>query len=178
MMITEIQAVTGYQDMGPQETADAVNAARLAAPLSLIPGRSLTERGLYNLLGPVDGENFLGLLTAAASANPVLARVVSWLSPEKGGIDIGNAATQAQLTMLSDANGGPLPSSLIEAVRDYGIVRPQVATAEQVTEALDAWAAGTLERRFQATVEAGRAAIDTGGDGAAIKAAIDTAWGA
>jgi hypothetical protein len=50
---------------------------------------------------PAIGHSFLNGLAVVAEQNPVIGRVLKWLSPSEGGIDVGNAVVRSQLDYLA-----------------------------------------------------------------------------
>jgi hypothetical protein len=107
--------------------ADAGNDSGVAARIaSLQPpdvvSRLVDERGVYNAFpNPSDALAVMtGLATATAGnpsatppvpANPILLKVLEWMTPPAGGVDVGNAAVRAQLDSLQ-ASGVLTPASV------------------------------------------------------------------
>lgn len=90
-----------------------------------------TERSIIAALGAVDGEAFLeALYTFSTSTLPAnhplegaqkgIARSLSWLKPEKGGINISDPQTTAMLDLL--AANGYVNASHIAALKALGVV--------------------------------------------------------
>jgi hypothetical protein len=63
----------------------------------------LTERGLYDAIGPEIAETVLQKLEVVAQQNPVVKRALTWLSPVNGGLDFGSLAVVGLLTQLRSA---------------------------------------------------------------------------
>lgn len=67
------------------------------------PGTFLGERGIYDLLGVMDGETFVQTVETMAATEgqfkSTFARVDRWLK-DGVGIDVGSAKTQEMLTLL------------------------------------------------------------------------------
>lgn len=78
----------------------------------------ITERGLYAALGPVEAEAILGALEQAATANPVVARAITWLRPPADGIDLSSAHTRGLLDQLQA--GGVLTATQVVALKALG----------------------------------------------------------
>lgn len=92
-------AKPAYSEMNDQEAADALNALTVARPIQ----RFVSIRTMYADIGPETTETIVAKLTAAAATNPVIARVLSWMAPAEGGIDMGNSVTRAQVVGLCTA---------------------------------------------------------------------------
>jgi hypothetical protein len=60
----------------------------------------LTERGLYEAIGPQAAESVLQKLEAVSQQNAIVRRALSWLSPANGGLDFGSATTLGMLAQL------------------------------------------------------------------------------
>lgn len=100
------------------------------------PGTRIGELGIYNLLGPLDGEALLQGLEAVAQSQqpvaPVIKRILRWLqSPE--GVDVGNESLQGQLQALADA-GAVSPASAAALIA-HGSHKPPI-TVDEVSAAL------------------------------------------
>lgn len=102
-----------------------LNARNISKPVS---GRYLTELGILDLLGPVNGEAFLaGIESNAAQVKmPVLTRVLRWLRMERG-VDVGNQQIQSALFQLAAAN--IVSAASVNAVIAFGT--QTVSIAEQ-----------------------------------------------
>lgn len=83
--------------------SDSANAAKTHANILVWlkeavrvrnPDTRVDERMIIARLGPVEGETILGRIEASAR---IPARVKTWLSPDKGGIDIYHPSTLAAL---------------------------------------------------------------------------------
>lgn len=189
-MIEAIKALPGSAGMTPEQIASAINAARLANPGNYQPVSHaavkawLAESGLSERL-----KLWLRASEPALDAD-LTDNDVQTLMVLRSGID--NVLSMGPGTELLVAPGDgprqllevivghpPIPVTQDDADRIINRALKQKAnvTPEQVQAALDEWEAGAVERRFQTMIEAGRAAIDAGSDEAAIKAAVDAAWG-
>lgn len=77
------------------------------APKIHVP-TTLTERGVYEKLGPFVGETILqkleGYAVAGQAMSPVVARILPWLEPANEGIDFGDVKTLEIIDAL--ATGG------------------------------------------------------------------------
>lgn len=86
----------------------------------------LTSRGVWAVLGPLDGESFLqGIATASQEqalpgvVRAMLARAVRILDDlSGGGLDVSNSDLQAQLDMLSAA--GFVTADSVVKIKAYG----------------------------------------------------------
>lgn len=84
---------------------DAALATALSAVLPVVPkvDTFLSERGIFNLLGAVEGEAFLQTVEALAESESelqkVFVRAVRWLR-DPIGLDVGNLETQLILQQL------------------------------------------------------------------------------
>lgn len=121
---------------------DTAVAAALNLPRTpgLRRGASLTERGILDLLGPVDGDAALSAIeTAAGAGNSLLARVVRILRDYSGGgLDFGSASTQAQVDAMQSA--GLLTAESAAAIKAYGTrlwSRGEIALGEGVVVSIE-----------------------------------------
>ena len=78
-----------------QEVADWCNTKGLIS----LQEKWVTERTLMAELGPVVADSIMTKLEA--STDSIVKRVVKMMSPSEGGIDVGHAATRAQLMAMS-----------------------------------------------------------------------------
>jgi len=132
-----------YQLITSDELASELFAARqddeCAARCNLIatathqPTGLLTDRGLYQALGPVMAETILQKLSAYAQANQayslVVARFLRWLEPTNQGVDFGDPALLQLLDALT--LGGLLTGDESAAIKAISLKKP-VYTAAQV----------------------------------------------
>jgi len=87
----------GYSGKSDEEIANLLNLKNRTK----INDVRVTDRMLIGTYDdPVAAETFLQKLEAAAKVNPLVARVVSWISPSEGGIDAGHPNTIAMLDVL------------------------------------------------------------------------------
>ena len=97
------------------------------------PTGLLTDRGLYQALGPVVAETILQKLAAYATANQayslVVARFLKWLEPTNQGVDFGDPALLQLLDALT--LGGLLTGDESVAIKAISLKKP-VYTAAQV----------------------------------------------
>ncbi len=63
----------------------------------------INERTILALFGPEEGEAVLQALSAAATQQPVLQRILRWMQPSEQGIDVGHTATRAMIDSLTPA---------------------------------------------------------------------------
>jgi sarcosine oxidase gamma subunit len=67
----------------------------------------VNERTLYGVIGAEAGEAFMAGLEAAAQSampsSPIIKRALSWMAPDKKGVDLGNPETHAMLAALVGA---------------------------------------------------------------------------
>lgn len=90
---------------------DPLTAAQIDAAYSVLSAETVeapdstlkTERSLYAELGAEAAETVLAKFAAVAQSNAVVARVLGWMSPEKGGIDFSLAETQGSIAALHGA---------------------------------------------------------------------------
>lgn len=94
---------------------------------------------------PAVGDAFLAGLSLAAQTNPVLARVVKWLSPSEGGIDVGNHVVRAQLDYLSTLGIPGITTDVVNVLKGLAEV-PQTITADEVSAA---WAPHRPDGRIE-----------------------------
>lgn len=90
-------------------------------------GTYLTELGVLDLLGAVDGDAFLKAIEDASKSQPVLVRAVRWLRSEKG-IDVGSQEVQRVLAAL--AQGNVVDAESAAAIIAYGT--ESITLAEQL----------------------------------------------
>lgn len=94
----------------------------------------LTERGLYQKLGPVDAETILQKLE---NYNGIYAlnikRVLEWLKPQNGGLDFASVPTLQLLGVLTQ-EGVLTPQELSKL--DNMSYYPQIINTNQVSDAL------------------------------------------
>lgn len=102
----------------------------------------VTERGIVNVLGILDGENFLQALEGFSEATlpeehplkayqPGIARQLAWL--KRDGVDVGSPLVRSLLDTM--AMIGILDPASVAAVKSYAETEV-VITAEQVRSAL------------------------------------------
>lgn len=88
-----------YATMTDAEAADYLNAETVPRIVS----RFVNIRTMYAEIGPAETETIIAKLTSAAPENAVIARILSWLAPAEGGIDMGHTATRGYITQLHTA---------------------------------------------------------------------------
>lgn len=88
-----------YAAMTDAEAADYLNTETVPRIVS----RFVNIRTMYAEIGPTETETIIAKLTAAAPENAVIARILSWLAPVEGGIDMGHTATRGYITQLHSA---------------------------------------------------------------------------
>lgn len=129
-------------DAEATQLANAGNDAACAARLTAIAPKvtvfcQLTDRGLYQRLGPVVAETILQKLEGYAAAQQqyslIIKRFLKWLEPANEGVDFADPL----LLMLCDGltAGGLLTEAENTAIKSLSL-RDQVITPEQVTEAM------------------------------------------
>lgn len=131
MTAAEIRAAI---EAAPQISALMPDTAAIAAGLSegrtRLAERMVTERRILSALGVIAGAAFLDALDTFADAalppeHPLAAyhsgirRAIGWLKTDDG-IDIGDAASQAMLTILAQA--GIVDATSAEAVKALALV--------------------------------------------------------
>lgn len=86
-----------------EDALDALSSLEITMPYD---ERLITERSVYAVLGPLEGEIFISALEAIAQQDTSIARVASWLKPgSEAGIDIAHPVTQAVLGSLVNQGG-------------------------------------------------------------------------
>ena len=105
---------------------DAALAASLATGLIHLHSRLVSERGVLEALGPVDGEAFLAALEAITSAADLppaaqpyfgaIRRGAAWLRGD--GIDVGSTTARSLLDLL--ASVGSVSSASVVALKALG----------------------------------------------------------
>lgn len=148
-LLTAIDADTQAKALADAgDDAGCANRLRAVLPPVLV-SRDVTERGVYQALGPAAAEAFLQGLEAVAAGdptaspprpgNPVVARALKWLEPAQGGLDVGSAATRAEIDQIVAAGAitadsaatvkalgeGPAPVSAADVSRVYLGRRPE-----------------------------------------------------
>jgi hypothetical protein len=94
----------------------------------------LTERGLYNRLGPMAAETLLQkLLQYTGSYTSLVHRVLSWLKPSEGGSDFGDPSMIAFLSLLLAENKS-ISQAEFDAVSNLSLTN-QTISSEQVSTA-------------------------------------------
>lgn len=117
--------------------ADGDAAAAVAATLPPTTRPTyVTTRVLHAAFGPDAAEAVLGAIAAAAASNPVLARVLTWVDPNQGGIDVGNPITREQLDALAAA--GVLAAGQVAAIKALA-ERPAAVSASDVTRVMQGY---------------------------------------
>ena len=127
-----------YADATAKALADHGDDAGAAARAATIVQpevyrRYVTDRDIVAAFDdPSAGSTVLTQFAAAAAANPLYARVVGWLSPSEGGVDMGANSTRAAMDALAAA--GVISTAAAAAVKGLA-ERPQSITPEQVSRA-------------------------------------------
>jgi hypothetical protein len=94
----------------------------------------LTERGLYNKLGPMVAETILQKFEQYAGVyKSLVSRVLKWLRPSEGGSDFGDPAMIQFLSLLL-SEGLSITQSEFEAISNLSL-SPEVINPGQVSEA-------------------------------------------
>lgn len=95
----------------------------------------LTERGLYNKLGPVLAETLLQKFEHySGSYTAIVGRVLKWLRPSEGGSDFGDPALIQFLSLLL-AEGLSIDQSEFDAINNLSLSH----TVVQPADVSDAW---------------------------------------
>ena len=95
----------------------------------------LTERGMYDRLGPHIAESVLQKFEGyQGTFQDNIQRVLKWLKPAEGGVDFGDAAFVQLLELLYDSGLG-ITQQELQAVLSLSLRQPEI-TADQVS---DAW---------------------------------------
>lgn len=133
IMLTE-QQIIDYRKVVSESTAlqefvkigdDANLAKALSSILPKIPKPNtfVGERGIFSILGVVEGEAFLQTVEGLAVSNSpyasLFSRVNRWLK-DPIGLDLGLQMTQDLLRSFSDSNGGPFKEDSIEKLITFG----------------------------------------------------------
>ena len=121
--------------------ADAGNdsgCAAAVAPLlpAILAPKLVTERGLFDAFpNPADAEAILQGLAAVATANPpnpVVARTLRWLSPDLGGLDMGNPNVRGMIDQLAAQVPTIFTAARVAILKAIPLV-PQAVTAADVS---------------------------------------------
>jgi hypothetical protein len=89
--------VRGADGVPANDVAAAAMASTLL-PKQVAEGSRYTELGIIAAFAdPAAGETVLQTLEAAATQDPLLARMLGWLAPGMPGLDFGNAALRAAI---------------------------------------------------------------------------------
>jgi hypothetical protein len=90
----------------------------------------LTERGLYNRLGPLNAETLLQkLMQYTGSYTTLVHRVLSWLKPSEGGSDFGDPSMIAFLSLLLAENKS-ISQAEFDAVSNLSLISQTIAPLE------------------------------------------------
>jgi hypothetical protein len=100
---------------GAVETATATLKSMTVTEVFRSDENRVTERGLYDALGPTDAE---AVLNAIASSAVVPDRAKAWVTPGNGGIDMGSAVARAMVDAMVTAN--ELTAAQAQAVKALG----------------------------------------------------------
>lgn len=96
------------------------------------PTGLMTDRGLYQALGPVMAETILQKLGTYAAANQaysaVVGRFLRWLEPTNQGVDFGDPALLQLLDALT--LGGLLTSDENAAIKSMSLKKPTYTAAQ------------------------------------------------
>lgn len=116
------------------DTACAARCSALAPPV--LQAAMVTERTIFWLYAdPTDAETVLQTIAAVAEVNPIVKRVLAWLQPYAGGVDLGDARVRALLVAPVEAGGIGLAPALAAPLLAAGEA-PVVITAADVGAAL------------------------------------------
>jgi hypothetical protein len=116
------------------DTACAARCSALAPPV--LQSAMVTERTIFWLYdNPMDAETVLQTIAAVAEVNPIVKRVLTWLQPYAGGVDMGDARVRALLVAPVEAGGIGLAPALAAPLLAAGEA-PVVITAADVGAAL------------------------------------------
>lgn len=119
----------GFADIG-NDSACAIRMSAILPPV-LVP-TYLNERGVFSIFAnPSDAEAVMTGLATVATSNPVVARALTWLAPNNGGIDLSNASVRTMLDSLV----GTLTSEAVATLKSAAEV-PQVVSVDQVSRCL------------------------------------------
>lgn len=103
------------------------------APATHQPTGLITERGLYQALGPVMAETILQKMAGYAAANQsfsaVVARSLRWMEPHNDGVDFGDPTVLGLIDALTA--DGLLSSQENAAIKSLSL-RPPTITAAQI----------------------------------------------
>lgn len=120
----------GLADVGN----DAGCAARMAAilPPVLVP-TFVNERSVFDAFtNPADAQAVMTGLETASQTDAIVKRVLVWMRPDIGGVDLSNAAVRAMLDQLQAS--GVLTAPAVATLKALA-ERPAVVTADDVSRA-------------------------------------------
>lgn len=96
------------------------------------PTGLMTERGLYQALGPVMAETILQKMAGYAAANQsysaVVARSLRWLEPNNDGVDFGDPTVLGLIDALTA--GGLLTVEENAAIKSLSLKKPTYTAAQ------------------------------------------------
>lgn len=95
----------------------------------------LTERGLYEYLGPQVAETILQKLEAVGEQNPIVRRALKWLEPANGGLDFGSMTTLVMVDQLTQS--GVFKVEEQTKINDLSLVNDDISASE-VSAAMEA----------------------------------------
>lgn len=94
----------------------------------------LTERGMYDRLGPTVAETVLQAFEAYQGAfKENVRRALNWLRPAEGGVDFGDPSFVALLELLK-SDGVVITQAQLDAMLSVSLRQPEI-TADQISEA-------------------------------------------
>lgn len=99
--------------------------------------RFVTELSIYKIYSHnlALGEKILQTIEAVAQANPVVKRILKWLGPGSGGVDVGEESVRLVLSAPVEAGGIGLPLEDLKPLFDAALVEPSISGLD-VTNAL------------------------------------------
>lgn len=124
--------------------AECAEVLRQIAPPVPVAGRFVDERSLYAAFPakPAEAEAILQGLDAIGESNPVVKRVRGWLSPEKQGIDLGNATVRAFIQQLAAEASEVFTAERVAVLLAMGEAKPTISTDDVSRVLADAKANG------------------------------------
>ena len=97
----------------------ALDAVQPDLPTEVVEESFFTELSILSAFSnPIDAETCLQKLETVAESNPILKRVLKWITPGAKGLDFGNASVRAQLDALYIA--GVLTEKELNVLKSLG----------------------------------------------------------
>jgi hypothetical protein len=128
----------GYASMTPAQLWASLSAVNIT---ETVPGTMTDARGLYKILGPTVAEPILEALQAASTSTAlpagvpqIIARVLAWLTPPAGGVDLGDPNTVAMINQLTPAVFTAAQAAAILAIAQQQVSRLQQLNCGDMTE--------------------------------------------